>query len=73
MPQQQHHTLPALDEQPQSIITQGWEQEVLPSCQLTMKPGGSGDDWRVHTWDREDSLFSSSSLSTRDMGPRGYL
>jgi hypothetical protein len=30
MPQQQHHTLPALDEQLQAVITQGWEQEVLP-------------------------------------------
>jgi Transposase DDE domain len=30
MPQQQHHTLPAIDEQLQSVIQQGWEQEVLP-------------------------------------------
>jgi len=30
MPQQQHHTLPALDEQLQAVINEGWEQEVLP-------------------------------------------
>jgi hypothetical protein len=30
MPQQQHHTLPALDEQLQAVINQGWEHEVLP-------------------------------------------
>jgi hypothetical protein len=30
MPQHQHHTLPALDEQLQAVINQGWEQEVLP-------------------------------------------
>jgi len=30
MPQQQHHTLPALDEQLQAVIDQGWEHEVLP-------------------------------------------
>ena len=29
MPQQQH-TLPALDEQLQVVINQGWEHEVLP-------------------------------------------
>jgi hypothetical protein len=30
MPQQQHHTLPALDEQLQAVFNQGWEHEVLP-------------------------------------------
>ena len=30
MPQHQHHTLPALDEQLQAVINQGWEHEVLP-------------------------------------------
>ncbi len=30
MPQQQYHTLPALDEQLQAVIEQGWEHEVLP-------------------------------------------
>ena len=30
MPQQQQHTLPALDEQLQAVINQGWEHEVLP-------------------------------------------
>src|SRR5436309_1419767 len=30
MPQQQQHTLPALDEQLQASINQGWEHEVLP-------------------------------------------
>jgi len=30
MPQQQHHTLPAIDEQLQAVINQGWEHEVLP-------------------------------------------
>lgn len=30
MPQQSYHTLPALDEQLQAVIKQGWEHEVLP-------------------------------------------
>ncbi len=30
MPQQQYHTLPAIDEQLQAVINQGWEHEVLP-------------------------------------------
>ena len=30
MAYQPHHTLPALSEQLQAVITQGWEQEVLP-------------------------------------------
>ena len=30
MPQQQHHTLPAIDEQLRAVINQGWEHEVLP-------------------------------------------
>jgi hypothetical protein len=30
MPQQQHHTVPALDEQLQATINEAWEQEVLP-------------------------------------------
>jgi Transposase DDE domain len=30
MPHQQHHTLPALSEQLQAVINEGWEQEVLP-------------------------------------------
>lgn len=29
MPHDQHHTVPALDEQLQAVINQGWEQEVL--------------------------------------------
>ncbi len=30
MPYQTHHTLPALSEQLQAVINEGWEQEVLP-------------------------------------------
>jgi hypothetical protein len=30
MPDQPHHTLPALSEQLQAVINEGWEQEVLP-------------------------------------------